>query len=78
MGYRIKNPAWKSQVQQKAEACAPAVAAFLAANPGIETVTLAELRAGLPGIAADLSRRVVNQIVDILGLTVEGADDQGG
>lgn len=74
--YKIINPNWKSQVQKKAEKHAPSVDAFLAANQENKAVTLAELREGLPAIAGDLSRTVVNQIVVILGLEVEGADDQ--
>lgn len=73
---KIINPNWKSPAQQKAETHAPAVAAWLAANATNQAVTLAELRAGLPAIAADLTRAVVNQICSILGLEVTGANDQ--
>lgn len=76
MGFQIINPAWKSAVQQKAEQHAPAVSAWLAANPTIRYVGLAELKAALPAIAGDLSRAVVNQICVLRGLEVMGADDQ--
>ena len=77
MAFQIENPNWKSAIQQKAETHAPAVAAWLAANSANRYVGLAELRAGLPAIAADLTRTVVNQICQNLGLAVVGADDQG-
>lgn len=77
MTFQIENPNWKSATQKKAETHAPTVAAWLAANAGNRFIGLAELRAGLPAIAADLSRVVVNQICHNLGLTVVGADDQG-
>ena len=77
MGFQIQNPNWKSTAQQKAETHAQAVSAWLAANPANHYVGLAELRAGLPAIAADLTRPVVNHICTILALEVTGADDQG-
>ena len=73
--FAIVNPAWKSSVQKKAEQHAPAVKAWLDGNSENRLVTLVELRAGLPGIAGDLSRVVVNQIAVIIGADVEGADD---
>lgn len=76
MAYAIVNPVWKSAVQQKAELHAPAVLAWLQANSGNRLIGLAELRSGLPVIAGDLSRAVVNQIAVIIGAVVEGADDQ--
>lgn len=75
MPFQIKNPNWKSAVEQKAETHAPAVSAWLAANPGNRYIGLAELRTGLPAIAGDLTRPVVNQICAILGLEILGADD---
>lgn len=75
--FKIINPNWKSAAQQKAETHAPAVAAWLAANANNQTVGIAELRAGLPAIAGDLSRAVINQICSILGLEVSGAEDKG-
>lgn len=76
MTYAIVNPAWKSAVQKKAERHAPAVKAWLEQNPENRLVSVTELRAGLPAIAGDLSRAVVNQIAVIIGAQVEGADDQ--
>jgi hypothetical protein len=75
MALRILNPNWKSADRQKAETHAPAVSAWLAANAGNRLVGLPELRAGLPTIAADLKREVVNEICAILSLEVQGADD---
>lgn len=73
--FKITNPNWKSIVQKKAEQHAPAVAAWLANNAANHFIGLAELRAGLPAIAGDLTRPVINQICVILGLQVEGQDD---
>lgn len=75
MGFRIVNPTWKSSVQKKAEQHAPAVLAWLQDNQDKRTVSVTDLRAGLPDIAADLSRAVVNQIAGIIGAGVEGADE---
>lgn len=74
MPFKIINPAWKSATQIKAEQHAPAVLAWLQANPNSKAVTILELRAALPAIAADLTRQVVNQIAQIIGAEVEGAD----
>lgn len=73
---RIKNPHWKSSVQLKAEQHAPAVSAWLQANPTNKVVTMAELRAGLPAIAADLSRAVINAICQQIGAEIENPEDQ--
>ena len=75
MAFSLVNPAWKSAVQKKAEKHAPVVKTWLEQNADNRLVTLAELRAGLPAIAGDLSRAVVNQIASIIGAQVEGADD---
>ena len=75
MVFKIVNPNWKSATQTKAESLAPQVSAWLQANPANQFVGLAELRAGLPAIAADLTRPVVNQICAILDLQIQGADD---
>lgn len=77
MTFLITNPAWKSPVQQKAELHAPAVRAWLYANADKPAVTLGQLRAGLPAIAGDLSRLVVNQICAQEGFVVQGAEDTG-
>lgn len=75
MGFSLVNPAWKSNVQKKAEQHAPAVLAWLQANDSNRVVTIAELKAGIPAAAADLNRAVVNQIAVIIGAQVEGAED---
>lgn len=75
MGLRLVNPAYKSSVQKKAEQRAPAVLAWLQANPEKRTVSIGDLKNGLPDAADDLSRAVVNQIACIIGAGVEGAED---
>lgn len=69
------NPHFKTPVQLRAEQHAPAVVAWLQAQSGNRVITMAELRAGLPAIAADLSRQVVNQICANIGVTVENPED---
>lgn len=76
--FQIVNPNWKSASQNKAELHAPTVAMWLKDNAANRLITLAELRAGMPAIAADLTRPVVNQICCLLGLEVQGADDIAG
>lgn len=75
MTFRLINPAFKTVAQQKAEQHAPAVLAWLQANAGNHFVTLAELRAGLPAIAADLTRPVVNEICRINGIEIDDPAD---
>jgi hypothetical protein len=75
MAVRLVNPFWKSAAQQKAEQHAPAVQAWLQANAGNRLVTLAELKAGLPAAAPDLSRAVFNQICAQLGVVIDNPDD---
>jgi len=75
MALKITNPNWKSPVEQKAATHAPAVSAWLAANAANRYIGIAELRAGLPAIAADLTRPVINNICSILALEIQGADD---
>jgi hypothetical protein len=75
MPLKIINPNWKSATQQKAETHAPAIAAWLAANPTNQLVSIAELRAGLPAIAGDLNRAVINHICSILGLEIQDPED---
>lgn len=72
----IVNPNWKSASQTKAATHAPAVAAFLAANPTMRMVSLAELKAGLPAIADDLNRAVVNQIAKLLAIETESPGEE--
>lgn len=75
MSFAIINPAYKTTVQKKAEKHAPAVLAWMQANTDSRAVTITELRTGLPDIADDLSRVVVNQIAQIIGAQIEGAGD---
>lgn len=75
MAFLIVNPAWKSAAQIKAETHAPAVLAWLNNNSANRAVTLAELKAGLPAISADLTRQVVNIIANIIGAKTENIDE---
>lgn len=77
MAFRLMNPAWKSAAQLKAEQHAAAVQAWLNSNSASRYVTLADLRAGLPAIAPDLTRQVVNIIAGMVGAGVDGIDDAG-
>lgn len=73
---RFKNPyAGKIGAEAKIATHTPAVQAWLQANPANRVVTLAELRAGLPLIAADLTRPVVNQILQNLGCEIENPEN---
>lgn len=76
MAFQITNPHWKSPAQVKAEQHAPAVSAWLQANSANHYVGLPALKAGLPAIAGDLTRQVVNHICTLLSLEVSGTDDQ--
>lgn len=71
---KLVNPYWKDAIQTKAETHKPAVLAWLTANAGNRLVTLAGLRAGLPAIAGDLTRPVVQQIAAMAGIVIEDAD----
>ena len=75
MAFLIVNPAWKSAVQIKAETHAPTVLQWLNNNAANRVVTLAELKAGLPLIAGDLTRQVVNIIADIIGAKTENTNE---
>ena len=75
MTLRIINPKFKSQLLIKAETHAPAVLNWMIANQNNKYVTIAELKAGLPAISADLTRAVINQICLIIGAELDGADD---
>lgn len=73
---KFRNPWATNPVEAKANQHQPAVVAWLQANPGNKVVTLAELRAGLPAIAADLTRPVVNHILQNIGAEVDDNADQ--
>lgn len=75
---RFSNPNFQSPVAQKAALYAPDVDAWLKlpAQAAQKTFSLAELRAGLPAIAAELTRPVFNQISVTLGLSIDDPSDQ--
>ena len=74
MTLKVINPNWKSPIRKTAEQHAPEVDQWLKNNAANKSVSLAELRAGLPVIAGDLSRQVVVEIAAIIGARIEGDD----
>jgi hypothetical protein len=70
------NPHFKSAAEKKIEQHQPAVVAWLQAQAANRIITLAELRAGLPTIAGDLSRQVVNGICANIGAEIVDPEDQ--
>lgn len=76
---KFRNPWFVPPVsadEAKRAAMAPAVKAWLQTQTGNKLVSLAELRAGLPALAADLTRPMVNQILADLGIVIDNPDDQ--
>lgn len=69
------NPHFKSTTQKRVAQHQPAVDAWLTAQTDNRVITLAELRAGLPAIAGELSREVVNQICANIGAEVVDPED---
>ena len=72
---RIVNPFYVSPVQEKINQHRAAVQAWIQGQPQNRIITMAALRAGLPAIAADLSRAVVNAICVGIGATIENPED---
>lgn len=72
---KLQNPFFKSAAQQKVEQHQAAVVAWLTTQAATKVITMAELRAGLPAIAADLSRVVVNQICQNIGAEILDPED---
>lgn len=73
---RFQNPFFKTPVEVKVQAHKPAVVAWLQAQATNRVITMAELRAGLPDIAADLTRAVVNQICADIGAEIDNPQDE--
>lgn len=75
---KFYNPNYVTAVETKAQQHRAAVDAWLKlpAQAAQQVITLAELRAGLPAIAADLTRLVFNEIASSLRLEVLDASDQ--
>lgn len=76
MAFKLVNPYWLDPVAAKAAQHKAAVQTYLQANvsgAANRAYTLAELRAALPAIAADLSRGVVLEIARLLSAQVEDA-----
>lgn len=74
----IKNPYFKLPAEKKAEQHAAAIDAWLQSQPNRETVTIADIKAGVPAAAADLSREVVNETAKVLGLVIVNPEDTEG
>lgn len=72
---KFENPFFRSAVEIKVDTHTPTVVAWLESQSSNRMITLAELRAGLPAIAADLTRQVVNQICHDIGAHIENTDD---
>lgn len=62
-------------MEKKVEQHQPAVVAWLIAQSSNRVITLTELRQGLPAIAPDLSRAVVNQICANIGAHIDDLAD---
>ena len=75
MPMKFLNPWCVPPVKADANLHGPAVRAWLQGQPGNRIITLTELRAGMPAIAAALTRPVVNQICADLGAAVEDPSD---
>ena len=72
---KLINPWHLMSSEAAATLHAPAVRTWLQGQPGNRIITLAELRAGLPALAAALTRPVVNQICADLDIGIENPDD---
>lgn len=72
---KFQNPFFQTTTQKRVAQHQPAVVAWLTAQNNNRTITLAELRAGLPAIAGELSREVVNQICANIGAEVMDPED---
>ena len=74
---KFLNPNFKTALESKVVQHKPAVDAWLKlpAQAAQRVITLAELRAGLPLNAADLTRPVVNQIMQELGVKIDNPED---
>ena len=72
---KFRNPHFVSPIEKKIAQHQPAVVAWLQAELNNRIITMAELRAGLPDIAADLTRPVVNGILANIGAEVIDPED---
>ena len=75
---KFANPYFKTPAEQKIALHQTAVNSWLQAQSANRVITLAELRAGLPAIAADLTRQVVNGICQNLGAHIFDPEDNQG
>ena len=80
MTLKLQNPYYKPAAtkgrESNAAKHAPTIDAWLQTQTDQRTVTLADIKAALPAIAADLDRETVNMIAETLGLTILNPEDQ--
>lgn len=72
---QIKNPYFKTNTEKKAEQHAAALDTWLKTQVNKPVITIADLKAAFPAIAADLSREMVNEACARLGLTILNPED---
>ncbi len=75
---QIKNPYFKSAPEKKAEQHAAALDAWLKTVPNKATVSIADLKVAFPAIADDLTREMVNEACQRLGLVILNPEDAEG
>lgn len=75
---KFKNPYFTpapTSSEYKAKACFAPVTAWLQTQTANKIITVAELKAALPAIAADIDRQVFNLIMQGLALEVINPED---
>lgn len=76
---KFQNPYYQAPTEKSLDdnvnKHAPAIDAWLKAQSGQKVVTLADIKAALPAVAADLDRVTVNVIMDRLGVPILNPDD---
>ncbi len=77
---KFANPRFKPVAQKTKEdnaaKDAPLVDAWLLTQTDQKVITLADIKAGLPAIAADLDRETINMIAQQLGMKCLNQEDQ--
>lgn len=76
---RIANPFFRTNAQRSRETNAaknaPLIDAWMRTQSSNKVVSLGEIKAGIPAIAAELDRETMNMIVQQLGLVVVNPED---
>lgn len=79
MPIRLVNPYFKPAAQAareaKAAAHAPVIDAWLRTQTTNRIITLPELKAALPAIAADLDRLTMNMVAASLNIVIDNPED---